>query len=260
MFLLLSELPSQSSPCFLLAIALVSILPSPPFPTLSSVQLWPWPVPGQLHHHLLRISVWPQEEKPARGSTRGGKYNWKQRRWVSQGICAYVANTTSALLGWFEVYKVCVCIYVSFYIYNYLHIYSYIKIYPYVYFSNMYVNQSLISQIGWKGIKFPGWHGVSITGLQCWREKSYQEDWRRSRLLGNHALSLVCRRVSLSFSLSFSLPPFLSIFALPACSCAHNSRPYFSIGPKSSYISYSTLAFSSYKQVIYHHFTIVMTL
>lgn len=67
---------------------------------------------------------------------------------MSQGICAYVANTTSALSGWFEVYKVCVCIYVSFYIYNYLHIYSYIKIYPYVYFSNMYVNQSLISQIG----------------------------------------------------------------------------------------------------------------
>lgn len=120
----------------------------------------------------------------------------------------------------------------------FLNISMYIEI-----FSVSYVNPSWVSQIGWTRIGFPGSQGVSAMEVQCWTEKSYQEDWQGSRSLGSHALSLIYGGPCLCLS--------------PACSCPYTPGPYYLISPPSLYVSPSTVPFSAYTLAMWHHFAIV---
>ena len=92
-----------------------------------------------------------------------------------------------------------------------------------VYFSAIYMNPSLIIQIGWRGIKFPGRRGE----VQCWRKKrglkKFKVKWREVKVthscltlcdprevLRNHALPLACKTCSLTRA-----PASISTFPAP---------------------------------------------
>ena len=120
------------------------------------------------------------------------------------------------------------------------------------------MNPSLIIQIGWKGIKFPGRCGE----VQCWREKKglkkFKVKWREVKV--THSCLTLCgpREVP-------GMCPFCGLQGLLACRHSHVRAcfrfhipsPYAFTGPKSSYISSSTVAFSSHTQAIYQRFTTV---